>query len=208
MTAEWSFAGCAIVSCGTLRDELRALQDEGFLDAEGILFTAPGLHESPGELEEQLGRQLARAAETAGKTIVAYGSRCFVDYSDPSRDIDTVIREQGRPARRVPALNCVDMLADAQQRERLADGQKVYWLTPGWLKHWRYIFRDWDTGKANETFPQNDSALMLDGIGFFQRHSQEKPEEVLAFSDWMGIPIEPVAVSLDRLRNLLLQTLQ
>ncbi len=207
MTADCSFHGWAVVSCGTLRDELSALWEEGFLDADRVLFTAPGLHERPRELAGQLKRQLIKAGEEAARTIVVYGDKCFVDYGDPSRDVDALIREQTPAAVRVSAGNCVDMLADAEQRERIAHGQRVYWLTPGWLRHWRYIFQDWDAGKANETFPQNDKAVLLDGIGFFGKWSEEKPEEVLSFSDWMTIPIEPVPVSLDRLRRLLSQAL-
>ena len=208
MTPDRSFAGCAVVSCGTLRDELSALQDQGFLDAERILFTAPGLHERPKELEEQLTKQLRKARDAADRVIVVYGARCFVDYGDPSRDVDALLREQGQGIRRVDALNCVDMLTDARERERVGRGRKVYWLTPGWLRHWRYIFRDWDAGKANETFPQNDRAVLLDGIGFVERWSREKPEEVLAFSDWMRIAIEPVNVSLERLQELLSRAAQ
>ena len=203
MSAKRTFAGHAVVCCGTLRGELRLLQEEGFLDAARVFFTPPGLHERPRELEEQLTRQLAKAREVAQKTIVVYGARCFVDYSDPSRDVDALLREQGHGNRHVDALNCVDMLTDAEERGRIADGRKVYWLTPGWLRNWRYIFRDWDAGKANETFPQNDRAVLLDGIGFFEQWSAEKPEEVLAFSDWMKIPIEPVNISLARLQELL-----
>jgi hypothetical protein len=203
-----SFAGYAVLSCGTLRGELEALRQGGFLDADGLFFTAPGLHENPRQLEEQLTGLLPRAGGAADRIIVVYGARCFVDYSDPIRDVDALLREQGDGVRRVDALNCVDMLANARDREGIAGGQRVYWLTPGWLRHWRYIFRDWDAGKANETFPQNDRAVLLDGIGFFERWSAERPEEVLAFSDWMGIPIEPVSVPLDRLRGLLRQAAQ
>lgn len=184
------------------------LQEEGFLDAARVFFTPPGLHERPRELEEQLTKQVAKAREVAQKTIVVYGARCFVDYGDPSRDIDALLREHGHGIRRVDALNCVDMLTDAEERGRIADGQRVYWLTPGWLKHWRYIFRDWDAGKANETFPQNDRAVLLDGIGFFEQWSGEKPEEVLAFSDWMRLAIEPVNISLARLQELLSRAAQ
>jgi hypothetical protein len=203
MTVDRPFAGCTVVSCGTLRGELEALRQDGFLDVDHLLFTAPGLHESPKELEQQLARQLARAREVAEKTLVVYGARCFVDYNAPERGVDALLREHGEGCRRVEAVNCMDMLADARERERIAGGQKVYWLTPGWLRNWRYIFRDWDPGKANETFPQNDRAVLLDGIGFFEQWSAEKPDEVLAFSDWMKIPIEPVSVSRDRLRALL-----
>lgn len=118
------------------------------------------------------------------------------------------MREQGPGVSRVGGSNCVDMLADARERRIIAVGEKIYWLTPGWLKHWRYIFNDWDAGKANETFPQNDKAILLDGLGFFEEYMEENPEEVLAFSDWMRIPIEPHPVSLDRLRDLLSEQLE
>jgi len=32
---------------------------------------------------------------------------------------------------------------------------------------------------------------------------QNNPEEILEFSDWMGIPMEPYPVTLDRLLGLL-----
>jgi len=208
MSRTRSFAGRCVVSCGTLRPELRALEEEGFLDADHILFTAPGLHETPEELEQQLQRQVGKAREHSEKVIVVYGEKCFVDVSDPTRDVDALLRDQGPGVSRVHASNCVDMLADLEARERISRGKKVYWLTPGWMKNWRFIFKHWDAAKANETFPQNEKAVLLDAVGFFESYLQEKPDEILAFSDWMRIPIEPHAVSLDRLKGLLRQQVQ
>ncbi|MFW6107486.1 MAG: DUF1638 domain-containing protein [bacterium] len=198
-----SFQGISIVACGTVRAELRALADEGFLDADALFFTAPGLHEWPWELEKQLPKQLARAREHAPRVVVAYGERCFLDTADPTRDTDALLREQGPEFRRIRAKNCVDMLADEKQRRRIAEGQKVYWLTPGWLAHWKYIFKDWDAGLANETFPAHDKAIVVDALGYFDQLMAESPERVLEISDWMKLPIEAAAVSLDRLKRLL-----
>ncbi len=192
-----------VVSCGTLRLELIRLQEEGFLRAERLIFTAPGLHESPPELENQLKSQLVKAKRICERVIVVYGAKCFVDSSDPLRDMDALIRDEGPGISRVDASNCVDMLADASQREEIAAGEKVYWLTPGWVANWKFIFKDWDTGKANETFPQNSRAVLLDGIGYYDEVIKKDPELLLAFSDFMKIPVEPHPVSLDRLRNLL-----
>lgn len=208
MGSEDARSGYVVVSCGTLRPELNRLQEEGFLRAERLIFTAPGLHETPPELEKQLKRQLVNAKRLCDRVIVVYGAKCFVDTGNPLRDVDALVHEQGSNISRIRAVNCVDMLADAESRQAIAGGQSVYWLTPGWLRHWRYIFRDWDRGKANETFPQNDKAVLLDGIGFFDHFTQEHPDEVLAFSDWMRIPIEPYPVSLERLRRLLKQGLE
>jgi len=204
---EVSFKGCAIVSCGTLRMELNKLKEEGFLDPDKFYFTTPGLHEIPRELENQLVRRMRQGGETSQKLIVLYGDRCFVDSSDYYRGIDTVIQEQGIMACRVKAHNCIDMLASEEEREEIASGRKVYWLAPGWIEFKKNVFLEWDAGKANETFPSNDLAILLDPIGYYERLAAENPEKLLEFSDWMGISIEPVPISLDRLKGLLLSCL-
>ena len=203
MPTNASFGDTSIVACGTLRPEIRKLADEGFLDGARLLFTAPGLHEWPRELEVQLTRQLGKACETSRRVIVAYGERCFIDVRDPSRTTDRLISEVCPAGRRIGAVHCVDMLASRQERERLAAGKKVYWLTPGWLRHWDYIFKDWDAAMANETFPQHDVAVVLDATGFFDQLMAESAERILEISDWMRLPIEAVPVSLERFAGLL-----
>jgi len=198
-----SFEGCSIVSCGTLRMELNRLKEDGFLDADKIYYTTPGLHEIPRDLESQLVRQMGRGGEGSNGLIVLYGDRCFVDSTDYFRSIDTVIQEQGFSACRVKAHNCIDMLTSEGEREEIAAGRRVYWLVPGWIEYRKNVFLEWDAGKANETFPSNDTAILLDPIGYYERLAAEDPEKLLEFSDWMGIGIEPVPVSLDRLKGLL-----
>jgi hypothetical protein len=205
---EFTFEGCSIVSCGTMRMELKELQEEGFLDADKVYFTTPGLHEIPRELENQLVRQMGRGGEKSGRLIVLYGDRCFVDSSDYLRSIDMVIQEQGIDACRIKAHNCIDMLVSEEEREEMAAGRRVYWLVPGWIEYRKNVFLDWDAGKANETFPSNDLAILLDPIGYYERLALEGPEKLLEFSDWMGISIEPVPVSLDRLKGLLSSCLE
>jgi len=193
----------SIVACGTLRQEIKRLADEGRLDADRVLYTGPGLHERPDELESQLTRQLGKVCGDSTRVVVAYGHKCFVDICDPTRDTEALIRQACPHAVRTGADNCVDMLADQAERERLASGAKVYWLTPGWLRHWDTIFKEWDQAKANETFPQHDRAVVLDGVDFFNEFSAAEPERLLEISDWMRLPIEVAPVSLDRFRDLL-----
>jgi hypothetical protein len=210
MTNAASFGDYAIVACGTLNLELNYLQQSGFLNARKILYTKPGRHEIPRELEEQLIRQIGNARKYSEKIIVVYGGRfCYINADDPYRTIDGIIEEQGSGISRVKASHCVDMLAGAEERERLSEGKDVYWLTPGWLKYRRYVFQDWDKGLANENFPKHTGgAVMLDGIGFWDEYEQKYPEEILDFSDWMGIPMEPCRISLDRLKRLLLDQIE
>jgi SAM-dependent methyltransferase len=198
-----SFEGYCLVSCGTLSPELNHLRNSGFLDADKILYTRPGLHENPREFEKHLRRQLHHARQYSAKVIVVYGKRCYIDTIDPFKSIDKIIGEEGGNTSRVEAANCIDMLADAEEREGSRGNQKVYWLSPGWLKYWRVIFKEWDIGLANETFPQHDKAILLDALGFFDSYTERFPERILQFSDWMKIGIEPFRISLDRFKQLL-----
>ena len=198
MPQKATFKGCSIISCGTLRTELDFLKGKGFLNAENILYTTPGLHEVPWELEKQLKKQIDNAKRYSQKIMVVYGDRCYIDTKDPSRDIDKLIKETGVNAKRIKAKNCIDMLIGLDEREKISEGKKIYWLSSGWLKYWKVIFKDWDQGKVNETFPQHDKAILLDSIGIFEEYSSNSPEKLLEFADWMKLNIEPCIMSLDR----------
>jgi hypothetical protein len=207
---EISFANIAIVSCGTLSMELNQLREEGFLDANHLFFTTPGLHEEPRELEQQLLQRINQAKEKVGKVIVVYGGKfCYVNAHEPTRTMRKIIEEQGRRVVRIEASHCVDMLASESERERIAQemagGEKVWWMTPGWIKFRHQVFKGWDQGLANENFPRHTGgAIVLDGIGYVERYMAEHPEEFLEYSDWMGIPIQGYPVTLDRFKSLLM----
>jgi hypothetical protein len=200
-----SFNEIAIVSCGTVSLELNYLKKEGFLDARQLYFTTPGLHEAPKELEKQLIERIGKAKEKADKVLVVYGGKfCYVNADEPTRSIDTIIAEQGGNIVRINATHCMDMMAGESEREELAGGDKVLFLTPGWIKFRHQVFKGWDKGLANENFPKHTGgAMVLDGIGFMDDYMAEKPEELLEYSDWMGIPIQPCPITLDRFKSLL-----
>jgi len=207
MSEPVSFKGCSIVSCGTMRQEIERLHSSGFLDVDRVFYAAPGLHEWPWEYEKQVTRRLRNAQEVSERVIVVYGARCFVDTLRPERVTDTLIREQNGNAVRIKAANCVDMLASREERERIAGSEKVHWLTPGWLRHWNFIFKDWDAGKFNEMFPRHDKAVVLDAVGYFNQFMIDSPERILQISDMMNLPLESYPASLDRLKELLVAAL-
>ena len=207
MTEEPSFRDYVIVSCGTLAPELNYLRKQGFLNARKILYTTPGRHEVLKELKSQLIEKINLAKQYSKKIIIVYGGKyCYVNIDDPYRTIDTIIQEHKDDGTvfRIEATHCVDMLVSKKQRDEISEGRKIWWLTPGWIVYRDYVFQDWDNGKANENFPQHTGgAVLLDGIGFWERYSEERPEKILEFSDWMGIEIRPHKITLDRLKNLL-----
>ena len=204
-----SFSDIAVVSCGTLSMELNHLRENGFLDTHHMFFTTPGLHETPRELERQLVQRVQKAQEKAEKVLVVYGGKfCYVNADQPTRTMKTIIEEQGPMVRRVQASHCVDMLVSEEEREGiaqdLAGGEKVWWMTPGWIKFREHVFKGWDKGLANENFPRHTGgAVVLDAIGYVDRYMAERPEEFLEYSDWMGIPIQPYTITLDRFKSLL-----
>ena len=51
----------------------------------------------------------------------------------------------------------------------------------------------------------SDIAIVLDGIGYLDTYMAEQPEAFLEYSDWMGIPIIPYTVTLDRFKSLLME---
>ncbi|MBW1643883.1 MAG: DUF1638 domain-containing protein [Deltaproteobacteria bacterium] len=204
-----SFEDIAIVACGTLSLELDFLKEEGFLDKAHILYTTPGLHQDIPELERQLIKQINKAKEKTDKVLVIYGGKfCYVNIDEPLRLMQTIIEEQGPGVARINATHCMDMLASEEERNaialELAGGEPVWWMTAGWVKFRKQVFKGWDKGVANENFPRHTGgAIVLDGTGYLDLYMAESPEEFLEYSDWMGIPIIPHSISLDRFKRLL-----
>jgi hypothetical protein len=204
-----SFADISIVACGTVSLELNHLTSQGALDARQILYTTPGLHQDIPELERQLVHQIGKARSKTDKVVVVYGGKfCYVNTDAPTRLMSTIIAEQGSGIARIDATHCMDMIASEDQRNAIAaevaGGEPVWWMTPGWVKFRKQVFKGWDKAVANENFPRHTGgAIVLDGVGFMDRYMEESPEEFLEYSDWMGIPIIPYPLSLDRFRSLL-----
>ena len=208
--AQPDFSHAAIVACGTLSPELNFLQAEGWLNPGKIVYTTPGLHQDCPELERQLGEAVARVKDDYERVIVVYGGKyCYVNLADPARTMAKAIEELGPKVVRVQATHCMDMVASEAEREELAGGEKVWWMTPGWVKFRHKVFAGWDQGTANENFPRHTGgARVLDGVGLCEEYLNEKPEEILDYSDWMGIPLMGVPVSLERLKTLLSTALE
>ncbi len=198
-----SFENTVVVTCNALKGEMEKLKEEGFLNASDVLFVSAGSHEKSSKMEEELPARLKEASEKGEKIIVALGTKCYFNFNEPEKNIDNLIKDHSDKAVRLDVEDCFDMLADKETRKSAENGRKVYWLTPGWMEKKDEIFGDWDQGKANQTFPMNDTAILLDPLDYFNAISMEDPESLLGFSDWMQIGIEPYPVTLERLSALL-----
>jgi len=209
-----SFSDTAIVACGTMGLELNQLRAEGFLDTDHLFFTTPGLHQDIRALEKQLVAKIEKAKAVAKGVIVVYGGKfCYVNPDDPTRLMTHIIEEQGPRVARVNATHCMGMLATDQEMKRIAaaisGGEPVWWMTPGWVKYRKQVFKGWDKGVANENFPRHTGgAIVLDSIGYLDRYMADDPEGFLEYCDWMGIPMQAYPITLDRFKGLLADALK
>ena len=210
-----SFQDHCIVSCGMLQPEMDHLMEIGFLDPHRTLYTPPGLHAIPNELERQLVRRLKEAKEHCPpeRIIVAYGSKCYLSTDDPTRKIDVILEEQGPGISRVQGDYGYDMLAGIEERESISSGEadKVLWFTPAWLRNWKTVYQrylGWDRADANANFPgYYKKIVVLDGLGMADDYMDRQPERILELFDWTAITVEFQKISLERLKKLLLDCL-
>ncbi|MCD6505687.1 DUF1638 domain-containing protein [Candidatus Poribacteria bacterium] len=162
-----SFEDRCIISCGMLYPELRYLMGTGFLNPFKIMFTPPGLHAKPDELERQLIRRLKRDKELCPphKIIVVYGRKCYVNVDEPTKRVDSIIESQGEGIRRVQGDYGYDMLAGIEERERISGGEadKILWFTPDGSRTGRRSIRDISAGtkptrtRTSRGFTQEDN---------------------------------------------------
>jgi len=211
-----SFREYCLVACAILHPELSHLQKEGFLDAKKVFYIPAGLHIKTDRLEDQLTTRLQQALQICppDKIIVVQGSKCFVSTEKPLRRIDDIIGEQAAGIKRVQAAYGYDMLAGKEERDEIAAGGdegRVLWFTPGWLRNWKTIYQryvGWDQADANANFPgYYDEIVVLDALNVAEQYQNERAEEILELFDWTGLPVRCHPISLDRLKRLLLDTL-
>jgi hypothetical protein len=200
-----SFKGYTVVSCGILHRELNYLENIGFLNADKILYTEPGLHANRDELKSQLTRQLENAKKYSENVIVVYGETCHPD-------IDKITR--GSRISRLEANDCIDMLADLEKRKEMSGGKigSIFWLSPGWLDYagknryvWERIYKDslgWDDADANVNFGTYRKAIFLDPKPM-NVYDDYTPKNILDFSGWTHLTVVRREVTFERLKNLL-----
>ncbi|MCL5942810.1 MAG: DUF1638 domain-containing protein [Actinobacteria bacterium] len=168
-----------VIGCSIFRKEIEHLVGEDFV----TLWLPAGLHVSDERLGEALGRALAGEEEIA----------CLYGACHP--DMDLLLA--ARSGRRLQAANCIEAFLDPVERARF--GERVFIMTPGWLREWRTIFIEglgWDEIDGRINFGGYDEIVVLD-------FGLEPIDElaVLEFYDYTQTPVTIVPASLDWFRE-------
>ena len=163
-----------VIGCSIFRKEIEHLRGEDF----AAVWLPAGLHVSDERLGTALGEALAGEEEVA----------CFYGACHP--DMNLMLASHG--GRRLQAKNCVEAFLDPAERERL--GERVFIMTPGWLREWQSIFIEglgWDEIDGRINFGGYDQIVVLD-------FGLEPIDElaVLEFYDYTQTPVEIVPASL------------
>jgi hypothetical protein len=177
-----------IVACEIFRSELESIAPELAVQASWL---PAGLHVDLCRLGEALAGELKDGVLTgADRAVCLYGA-CHPD-------IDALVASAG--GCRLPGKDCVAaFLSDEERREM--EGRKAFVMTPGWLRHWRDIFREglgWDDVDARQSFGFYDIVILLD-FGLQPIDDME----ILEFFEYTRTPVEVISASLERFRSVL-----
>jgi diguanylate cyclase (GGDEF)-like protein len=101
-------------------------------------------------------------------------------------------------------LHCVDpcakLFVSGTVADRLVDGG-AYLVTPGWLRTWKQVVREWgfDDATARDFFRDSASSIaLIDTL-----HDAASPGELRELADFVGIPADVIPAGLDLLSGRL-----
>jgi hypothetical protein len=178
-----------VVSCGIFRAELAALAPR--LPGLHPVFLDSMLHMRPQTLQEHIDRLLAeRAADT---TLFIYG--------DCTPRIVELCRRPGFA--KTPGRNCCEILLGREDYRRLRKSGAFFFL-PEWTLRWREVFER-ELGFAQLRGAGEMLREIHSGFIYLDTGVMPVPRAVLRDIERnLGLPVEVLAVGLDRLERRVL----
>ena len=188
-----------MVACGIFGPELeyilKQLKEEGALaDEIAVSYVEPALHVDYDKLKVGITEALDKVEEPA--RVLLFGSMCHPDLR--------AFTEKYRVIRPVPG-NCVEMIFGKERQREAEKDARVFYLTLGWLKHWREIFvegQGWDEIDARQSFGFYDKILLLD-TGIMEINE----DDLLEFFEYTQVPIEIEAIDLAEFKGHIVQSI-
>jgi len=185
------------ISCSILRKEIEALQASGQLDVP-VDYLNSMLHMVPAKLEARLQEALeaTRRQDPDQAVVLAYGDCC-----GHMADLEA---EPGTS--RTEGINCCEIILGRETYRRLRR-EGAFFLMPEWARSWRQVFvgQLGLLGPCAKAFMQElHSRLIYLDTGILP----VPHEELAAASEFLGLPVEILPVSLDPLLANLRQAVQ
>ncbi len=185
------------ISCSIFRKEIEALQASGRLDLP-VEYLTSMLHMIPAKLEERLQETLGalRAGDRDQEVVMAYGDCCG--------HMDTFESEPGTA--RTEGINCCEIILGHDAYRKLRR-EGAFFFMPEWALSWKKIFVSQLglLGPCAKTFMQEmHTKLVYLDTGILPVPHAELQEA----SEFMGLPVEILPVSLDPLLASLQQAVR
>jgi hypothetical protein len=185
------------LSCSIFRKEIEALQASGRLDLP-VEFLNSMLHMVPAKLESRLGETLAavRSQNPQLPVVIAYGDCCG--------HMETF--ESAPGTSRTDGINCCEIILGRDTYRKLRR-EGAFFLMPEWALSWKQVFvgQLGLLGPCAKTFMQEmHTRLVYLDTGILPVPHQHLEEA----SEFLGLPVEVLPVSLDPLLASLNQALQ
>jgi hypothetical protein len=176
------------ISCSIFRKEIEALQASGQLELP-VEYLNSMLHLIPAKLETRLQEALgaARTQDPTRDVVMAYGDCCG--------HMDTFESEPGTA--RTEGINCCEIVLGQEAYRRLRR-EGAFFLMPEWALSWKKVFVSQLglLGPCAKAFMQElHSKLIYLDTGILPVPHAELQEA----SEYMGLPVEILPVSLDPL---------
>lgn len=185
------------IACSIFRKEIEALQASGQLDLP-VEFLNSMLHLVPARLEARLDTALgaARDQHPDRDVVLAYGDCCG--------HMDTFESEPGTA--RTTGINCCEILLGSEAYRRLRK-EGAFFLMPEWALSWKQVFVSQLglLGPCAKTFMQEMHTRLI----YLDTGLIPVPHASLSeASEFLGLPVEILPVSLDPLLASLKQAAQ
>lgn len=185
------------LSCSIFRKEIEALQAMGRLDLP-VEYLNSMLHMVPAKLESRLQEALgaARREDPDQSVVIAYGDCCG----------HMEAFESAPGASRTGGINCCEIILGPETYRKLRR-EGAFFLMPEWALSWKQVFvgQLGLLGPCAKTFMQEmHTRLIYLDTGILPVPHQHLEEA----SQFLGLPVEVLPVSLDPLLASLNQAIQ
>jgi hypothetical protein len=184
------------VVCSILAQEVEKVMEELAL-SNRIDYIEAALHVDLDKMEHALTESLTGLKNSGEQPALIVGTKCHPDIKKLAKSYNSDI---------VCGSNCIEMLLGEEKVRELDAECNTFYITSGWLKNWRSIFRSgglgWDPIDARINFGRYERILLLDaGLEEFS------DEDIFEFFEYTEVPIETYPITLDHLKKEMLEIL-